>query len=314
MSKHISHKAKQGGKRNGIAHRRPLQTLAILGCLSVLFCSCCLSAANAQNTDSTKVAGADWLVDTLDGMVLKRMHFVGKDCMGSNQFVSILEIPRSSHYRLAFTHEAERTPTTVQAKRHKAVAAINGSYFDMALHFPICYLRIDGRELGENTPQKVDSVHRKYYQYGSLKLVGGQPEIFIPDSGRMAERELADSNIMTAGPLLVYHGRLIAMRDDKTFVTARHNRTAIGVKKDGTAVLVTVDGRTKQSEGLSLQDFQRLLRYVGCYDALNLDGGGSTTMYVDGMPHGGIVNHPSDNGKFDFEGERAVSNCIVVVK
>ena len=64
---------------------------------------------------------------------------------------------------------------------------------------------------------------------------------------------------------------------------------------------------------MSLPDFVRLLRSLGCYDALNLDGGGSTTMFVDGFGHNGIVNHPTDNGKYDHEGERTVSNCIVVL-
>lgn len=272
----------------------------------------CMYVAVGQNSDSLSIAGARWQIDSLDGMVLKRIHFSNKDCMGSNQYICVLEIPHDSPRRLAFSYEPRRTPTSVHAVRREAVAAINGSFFDMGKHFPICYLRIDGKEVGENTPQQSDSVHRKYYQYGSLKLRNGRPLIFIPDSARMAEREEPDSNIMTAGPLLVYKGRLMPMRDDKTFVTSRHNRTAIGVKGDGTILLVTVDGRMRESEGLSLQDFQRMLRYLGCLDALNMDGGGSTTMYVKGFPHHGLVTHPTDNGRFDFDGERGVSNCILV--
>jgi exopolysaccharide biosynthesis protein len=104
----------------------------------------------------------------------------------------------------------------------------------------------------------------------------------------------------------------VPLRNDRTFVTQRHNRTAIGIRDDGTVLLVTIDGRTRQSEGLSLPDLTRLMRYLGCRDALNLDGGGSTTMYVEGHPNDGIVNHPSDNGRYDSGGERGVSNCIVV--
>ena len=263
-------------------------------------------------TDSAVVVNANWQIDSLDGMILKQMHFDNKNCFGSNQFVSILEIPYSSPYRIRFCYEPRRTRTTEQAQRHDALAAINGSYFDMEKHNPICFLRIDGEEVGENTPQASDSLRRKYYQYGSVKLINGRPHIFVPDSARMAERNLCDSNIMTAGPLLIYRGELMPMRDDKTFVTGRHNRTAIGVKHDGTVLLITVDGRTKQSEGMSLQDFSRLLSCLGCYDALNMDGGGSTTMYVKGYPNGGIVNRPSDNGRFDFGGERTVSNCVIV--
>jgi exopolysaccharide biosynthesis protein len=182
----------------------------------------------------------------------------------------------------------------------------------MKYHNPICYLRIDGKELGENTPQATDSVNRKYYQYGSMALRNGRPHFYVPESARMAERLLADSNIMTAGPLLIYHDKILPMRMDKTFVTYRHNRTAIGTRADGTVLLVAVDGRMKESQGMSLMDFQLLLHYLGCTDALNLDGGGSTTMYVKGFQHGGLVNHPSDNNKYDFNGERGVSNCVII--
>ncbi len=266
-----------------------------------------------QNRDSLAVVKAHWQIDSMDGFVLKRHHFSKKNCINSNQYVCILELPPNSPCRLAYSYESRRTPTSTHAKRHNAVAAVNGSFFDMKYHNPICYLRIDGKELGENTPQVSDSVHRKYYQYGSVALRKGRPIIFIPDSARMAERSLPDRNIMTAGPLLIYHGRLMPMRKDKTFVTDRHNRTAIGVRKDGTVLLVTLDGRMKESEGMSLQDFSKLLRYLGCHDALNLDGGGSTTMYVRGFPNDGIVNHPSDNNRYDFKGERGVSNCILVI-
>lgn len=269
---------------------------------------------SAQQRDSLTLVRAHWGIDSLDGLILKRIHFTHKEFLKSNQYICVLEIPAQSPYRLAFSYEEHRTPTTTHALRHNAVAAINGSFFDMALHNPICYLRIDGKELGINTPQASDSIHRKYYQYGSMTLRHGRPYIFIPDSARLAERALPDSNIMTAGPLLIHHGKTMPMRDDKTFVTHRHNRTAIGVRADGTVLLVTVDGRMKESEGLSLPDFTKLLRWLGCYDALNLDGGGSTTMYIKGFPHGGLVTHPTDNGRFDFNGERGVSNCVLVIK
>lgn len=270
------------------------------------------STLNAQRSDSLRVVNAQWTIDSLDGMVLKHIHFSHNDCLASNQYVCILEIPSTSSRRLAFSCEPQRTKTSEQAFKHKAVAAINGSFFDMALHNPICYLRINGEEIGINTPQKVDSVHRKYYQYGLVRLSDGRMELIVPDSGRMWERQLEGSDIMTAGPMLVWKGRLVPQRTDKTFVADRHNRTAIGVKNDGTMLFVTVDGRTKESEGLSLPDLSRLMRYLGCTDALNLDGGGSTTMYVKGKPNGGIVNHPSDNRKYDFAGERTVSNCLLV--
>ncbi|MBO7488770.1 MAG: phosphodiester glycosidase family protein [Bacteroidales bacterium] len=284
-----------------------MRRLLLLLCLLFLALS-----ANAQKRDSLLVVNARWTIDSLDGMVLKRMHFTHKECIGSNQFIAILEIPSESPRRLAFSYEPHRTPTSEQARKHKACAAVNGSFFDMSLHNPICYLRINGEEIGENTPQKSDSIHRKYYQYGLIRLQNGRPEFIVPDSARMWEQSLKGEDVMTAGPMLLLDGRRVPQRTDKTFVSYRHNRTAIGVRSDGTMLLVVVDGRTKESEGLSLPDFSCLLRFLGCYDALNLDGGGSTTMFVEGLTYNGVVNHPSDNGRYDFKGERGVSNCIIV--
>ena len=124
-----------------------------------------LSFSLRAQGDSLIIANAPWQIDSLDGFVLKRMHFVNSECLGSNQYVCILELPFNSPRQLAFTYEPRRTPTTVHAQRHNAFAAVNGSFFDMKYHNPICYLRIDGKELGENTPQATDSVNRKYYQY-----------------------------------------------------------------------------------------------------------------------------------------------------
>ena len=119
---------------------------------------------------------------------------------------------------------------------------------------------------------------------------------------------------MTTGPMLIQKGVPVPQRDDRTFVTHRHNRTALGIKEDGTTILLVADGRFKhQAEGLSLFELQRIMRWLGCTEAINLDGGGSSTMYVHNKPHGGVVNYPSDNGQHDHEGERPVSNAILVL-
>ena len=87
---------------------------------------------------------------------------------------------------------------------------------------------------------------------------------------------------------------------------ARHPRTAIGYSRDGrTLLLVVVDGRTARSVGMTLVELAEQMRRLGAWQALNLDGGGSTTMVIDGA----IVNVPSDT-----TGERAVGNALLVVR
>ncbi|MBQ8645664.1 MAG: phosphodiester glycosidase family protein, partial [Bacteroidales bacterium] len=79
--------------------------------------------------------------------------------------------------------------------------------------------------------------------------------------------------------------------------------------------LVAVDGRNKENaQGVSLWEFTKIMRWIGAEDALNMDGGGSTTLYVEGENGSGIVNHPSDNKKFDRDGERRIVNALLFVK
>jgi len=87
---------------------------------------------------------------------------------------------------------------------------------------------------------------------------------------------------------------------------ARHPRTAIGFSRDSsTLYLLVVDGRQEASVGMTLAELATLMRRLGAWNAMNFDGGGSTTMVVDGI----VVNKPSDN-----TGEREIGNALAVVK
>ena len=90
------------------------------------------------------------------------------------------------------------------------------------------------------------------------------------------------------------------------FDTTRHPRTMVGVDGDNNIWLVTVDGRQPPlSLGMNFSELKGLARRLGLRSALNLDGGGSTTMV---LKDGWIVNHPSEP-----TGPRAVSDAIVVL-
>jgi exopolysaccharide biosynthesis protein len=113
--------------------------------------------------------------------------------------------------------------------------------------------------------------------------------------------------------LLVFGGEKEAMVQ-QAFNTNRHPRTAIGITKDKHLLLVTVDGRSAEAQGMTTEELAQLMQALGCTEALNLDGGGSTTMWISGKGTEGIVNYPSDNKVYDQKGERAVANSILVVK
>lgn len=287
-----------------------------------LFLLAAWAAAPAQNphrdyrADSIAFVNARWQTDSLDGFLYRRHHFMHRQVFNSNQYFCVIEIPKGTGAHLAFVADTQRYTVSDFALRGHALAAVNGSYFDMRTGVPVCYLRIAGRELGENTRAKADTAFRKYYQYATIRLLpNGKPRFLIPDSSRHAERQLKDSNLMTAGPMLLYKGAVVEQRMDRHFIMGRHNRTAIGLRPDGTVLLVVADGRAKrESEGLSIPELTRVMRWLGCSDAVNLDGGGSSTMYVKEKGLDGVVNHPSDNGRFDPAGQRPVANAILVVK
>jgi exopolysaccharide biosynthesis protein len=115
-------------------------------------------------------------------------------------------------------------------------------------------------------------------------------------------------NIVSGVPQLIREGHIeITSELEKSsikFVTDRHPRTAIARLNDGKLLLLAVDGRQPgYSTGMSLTALAELLLEFGATDAINLDGGGSTTIFLNGK----VVNKPSD-----ASGERPVSDAILI--
>jgi hypothetical protein len=109
------------------------------------------------------------------------------------------------------------------------------------------------------------------------------------------------------GPRLVEEGKVCTNVPDQgfasAFYTTAHPRTAAGATADGRLVLATVDGRQSISGGVGLSELAEIMRSAGCTEAINLDGGGSTTMATSF----GILNSPSGGI------QRAVANGVAVL-
>ena len=117
--------------------------------------------------------------------------------------------------------------------------------------------------------------------------------------------------VLVTGPLLIT-GKKRVQLSSTALVINNHPRTAIGKRDNHKIMLVTLDGRTDQAIGMTLNELTDLMISLNCRDAVNLDGGGSSTMWIGGKPFNGIVNMPCDNKKFDHAGERAVSDIIII--
>lgn len=113
-------------------------------------------------------------------------------------------------------------------------------------------------------------------------------------------------NVVGGGPYLVRSGRPSVdwqrQGFQDTFSLKRHPRTAVGTTREGDIVFVAVDGRQEMSDGATLDEMAAIMVRQGCLEAINLDGGGSTSINLFGT----TLNRPSD-GK-----ERPVSNAILI--
>jgi exopolysaccharide biosynthesis protein len=137
--------------------------------------------------------------------------------------------------------------------------------------------------------------------------VGGRIE--VRSDIRLTPRpSFAPEFVVDGGPRLVREGRPVAVGPETGapgFVETRHPRTAVGVRADGRILLVTVDGRQPEhSVGMTIAELAAILRELGAVEAINMDGGGSTTMVAGGR----VVNHPSD-----LTGERPVGDALLVL-
>jgi hypothetical protein len=147
-------------------------------------------------------------------------------------------------------------------------------------------------------------------ELSALAAVGTKLRVTSRVTGRV------DDFVVNGGPELVRDGRVHATPatdgmvrpGDPSFyygwVHKRNPRTIAGVDGRGRILLVTVDGRSTASLGLSIAESAAVARSLGMRDAINLDGGGSTTMVVDGA----VINQPSDAA-----GERPVGDAILVL-
>ena len=209
---------------------------------------------------------------------------------------------------------ARETVETLAARHPGAIAAINAGFFSLQTGAPTAFLKVDGKIVsGTSRPRGAVAIVDRA---GVTSLLFDR--LTVSSRGRPSYKTLLGSSprdwaraphgISGAG-LLLHNGReLTEWTDEKIaagFDTTRHPRTLIGSDAQGAIWLVTVDGRNPSlSLGMSFTELQGLAKRLGLRSVLNLDGGGSTTMWV----HGKLVNHPSDPG-----GARKVSDAIVVV-
>ena len=124
-------------------------------------------------------------------------------------------------------------------------------------------------------------------------------------------QELIDAgalDVFSFGPTLVENSKVSVSENEEVDQSMTSNpRTAIGIINSLHYVFVVSDGRTSESEGLTLYELAGVMKDLGCTVAYNLDGGGSSTMYFNGE----VVNKPTTNG--NTISERKVSDIVCII-
>lgn len=185
-----------------------------------------------------------------------------------------------------------------QGPNHRVIAAINADFFNMTNGEPQEMVIKEGQILK-------DTILRQRGFVGVLK----NGKVIIGDSLLYARKKNKLKEALGGYNMLVKNNRIIPQKHN-SFSLTRHPRTALGIKNKREVFLVVVDGRQPEySNGMPLDELAHLMKLLGAKTAINLDGGGSSTLISTDASTGEWINRNKPSGKV----ERAVANGWIVV-
>ena len=217
-------------------------------------------------------------------------------------YVADITLSSSDYLKTAFAQNAYGTnvtaKTSVTAADNNAILAVNGDYYGANSKG---YVIRNGVVYRDTVREDSSNGDLAIYKDGSFKV--------IYEDQISAEQLVNDGvvNLLAFGPALVENGEIAV--DTNTEVgqaMASNPRTAIGIIDENHYIIVVSDGRTSESEGLSLYQLAEVMKSYGAKTAYNLDGGGSSTLYFNGQ----VINKPTTGG--NKISERAVSDIVYI--
>lgn len=223
---------------------------------------------------------------------------------GRPEVISVVKYPMR-RWRTSFVHAPRELSSTTDtlALRAGAAFAVNGSYFNMREFTPVTFFSCNHEIVGRQDPSTIKRSN------GVVAVRGRKISIFPYDSTRVEQVARHYTSAIQCGPLLMADGVIFPF-DTISFNTVNHPRSFIGITPRGECYMVVVDGRLKgNAEGATMWELLAIARWLGCTSALNLDGGGSSSLWTASE---GTVNYPCDNHTFDHLGLRRIPNAIIV--
>lgn len=215
-------------------------------------------------------------------------------------YVADVRISSAEYLQTAFAEGAYgkniTEKTSAIAQRNSAILAINGDFYGTrekgyVLRDGIVYRSVSVR----------DQEDLVIYADGSFAIIT-EDEISPDELAANGARQ-----ILSFGPALVMDGSISVTENEEVGrAKASNPRTAIGIIDELHYAFVVSDGRTAESEGLSLYELAEFMQSMGVVTAYNLDGGGSSTMYFNGR----VINQPTTGG--NRIQERSVSDIVFI--
>lgn len=210
--------------------------------------------------------------------------------------VSDIRYLKSAFAKSTYGKNVTDTTSSI-AEECGAVLAINGDFYGAQNDGYV----IRNGVLYRNEARSDEQEDFVIYTDGSCKVIR---------EGDITAEELLEQGalqVYSFGPGIVTEGEISVTKDEEVGKAMASNpRTAIGVISPLHYVMVVADGRTRESEGMSLYELAEFMESLGVTEAYNLDGGGSSTMYFNGE----VINNPTTNGK-SIE-ERSVSDIVYI--
>ena len=277
--------------------------------LGIVLAVCSLGIVKGQTvSDSLAIVSAQWKIESPQKGIIHKYVSIPQ-LYQVPQSISLIEIDPGAGLKVGVTVSDKMRETSKMASEQGAIAAINGSYFDMKRGNSVCFLKVDRQvvdttTLGEFARRVTGAVS---IRKGKMKIISWNRQIEKQYKGKKGI-------VLASGPLMLKDGRYCDWSlCEKDFIRTKHPRSAVALTKDGKILFITVDGRfPKHAGGVSIPELAHLIRILGGKDAINLDGGGSTTLWLSGASDNGVVNYPCDNGRFDHAGERKVPNILYI--
>jgi exopolysaccharide biosynthesis protein len=282
------------------------------------------SSLFAQKTsDSLAIIQSKWEIKSLEnGLIWKNIQFKNKELFEANESINIIETKlknRRIKFALASADSLNKqdktkgklTKTSELALKNDALVAINGGFFDTKNGGSVDFIKINNQVV--DTSRYKPNQTLPFHAVSAITIHKNKVKIIAGSNKNGWEKNLKEENVLLTGPIL----RLNNINQElpkNAFNDNRHPRSCLCITNDKNLLLITVDGRTNESYGMNLHELTYLTKTLNCKDAINLDGGGSTTLYIANQPENGVVNYPCDNRKFDHAGERAVSNIFYIKK